>query len=487
MTVDKTRLTDRVHELLEAYHVPGAAIGVAVKGDGAFRHLHGVMSVDSDRPVDAHSAFDIGSISKTFNSAALALLVDRGEAAWDDRAIDHLPGWRLSDPALTPLVRLRDLVGQTIGHGEDNITNYHSRFSRQEIIDQIALLPLRVPFRSECAYQSYGPISAGAVVENRSGTSWEDFVEQEICRPLGLADTRASFFRLADRSVACDPHVTDEAGASRAVPHRNFDNLAPAGSVVSSLADMERWFSLFALGGTIDGTRLIREQTVAEMLRPAILVNPTGIHPQRWASRYESTMVGYGCGWYAHDFAGHRISEHTGALEGFFVLGCAVPSAGLAVVILTNQHKSDVVHPLRYLLLAEFLGIAQADWDSRFKAVAASAKRTPTMLNGEPYYWRPLTRHTDWQPSRSPTGYVGDYAHPAFGTIPVRTAGQGLEIDIIGNPCSLEHWHGDLFRAVPRDAVIASYYTEIFVRFVRDDHGPGFTLEIPTIGDFTQL
>ncbi|MEQ9811908.1 MAG: serine hydrolase [Azospirillaceae bacterium] len=486
MTLDSTRLADDVRTLLETYNVPGAAVGVARGGETVFRHLHGVMSVDDGRPVTERSLFDIGSISKTVNAAALALVIDRGEADWDDRAIDHLPDWRLSDASLTPMVRLRDLVGQRIGHGEDNITNYHSHFSRDQIIAQIADLPLRVGFRSECAYQSYGPISAGAVVERRSGRSWEDFVESEICKPLGLADTFASYFRLADTSIACDAHVTDADGISRVVPHRNFDNLAPAGSVVSSLRDMERWFSLFALGGTIDGTRLLKEETVREMLRPGVLVNPTGIHPQRWVSRYEAKLVGYGCGWYAHDFAGHRISEHTGALEGFFVLGCAVPEAGLAVVILTNQHKSDVVNPLRYLLLAEALGLPQRDWDARFRKVSEGAKRPLVMLDGEPYYWRPLMRHADWRPSFAAADYAGDYANPVYGTVPVRLDGEGLTIDIIGNPCVLEHWHGDLFRAVPRDAVIASYYPEIFVRFAREDHAPLLRLEIPTIGRFKQ-
>ena len=45
---------------------------------------------------------------------------------------------------------------------------------------------------------------------------------------------------------ACDPHFVQEDGKCVTSPHRNFDNLAPAGSMVSSLRDLERWFALFA-------------------------------------------------------------------------------------------------------------------------------------------------------------------------------------------------------------------------------------------------
>ncbi len=154
--------------------------------------------------------------------------------------------------------------------------------------------------------------------------------------------------------------------------------------MTSTLRDAETWFSAFACGGQVNGRRLLKPETVEEMLTPRVAVRRNGIHPQRWVSRYEANFVSYGLGWYAHDFAGRRINEHTGALEGFLVLGCSVPSERIAVVIYTNQHQSAAINPLRYLLLAHAFGIEQKDWDARFKAFAGEAKRAPQMINGEP-------------------------------------------------------------------------------------------------------
>jgi CubicO group peptidase (beta-lactamase class C family) len=317
MSIDAAKLRDLADAILDKHKVPGAALSVIKKGEVVFRHLYGVTSLDSKQPMTEHAMFDIGSISKTFNAATMALLVDEGLLDWDDYVIDRLPGWRLIDPTVTPHAQLRDLVGQSLGLGEDNITNYFSHFTRRQIIDQIRYLPLRVPFRSECTYQSYGPVTAGAVVERLSGQSWEDFVEQRIARTLGFSDTFASYFRLRDTSSACDPHFVQEDGKCVTIPHRNFDNLAPAGSMTSSLRDLERWFTLFAQKGELDGKRFLRAETVEQMLRPRTAVQPDGIHPQRYLSRFEASFVTYGLGFYAHDFGGRRINEHTGALEGF--------------------------------------------------------------------------------------------------------------------------------------------------------------------------
>jgi CubicO group peptidase (beta-lactamase class C family) len=478
------RLSEDVRALLDGARVPGAAVSILKDGEPVYRECFGRLSVAGPRPVTDRASFDVGSISKTFNAAAVALLVEAGRLDWDTPAADLLPGFRLSDPTLTPHVRVRDLVGQSLGLGEDNVMNYNSRFSRAEIVDLIRTLPLRVPFRSECAYQQFGPLAASTIVERLTGEPWEDFVEREICARLDLRDTRAGHSRLPDRAVACDPHLDAGDGTMRAIPHRSFDALAPTGAMVSSLRDMETWFALFAAAGTAGGRRLLRAETVEAMLAPGIPVRRDGIHPQRWTSRYEANFVSYGLGWYAHDFAGRRINEHTGALEGFFVLGCAVPGERVAIVILTNQHGCPAVSPLRYLLLAHALGVPQQDWNARFQAVAATARRTPRLLDGEPYFWRPLARIAGTRPSRDLGDYAGDYLNDRYGLIPVRVEDGRLAIDVIGNPCDAEHWHHELFRAVPRDPGIRAYHPEIFFRFEPDAAGRLTRLVIPTIGEF---
>lgn len=483
------QLSDAARKILDAYQVPGAVLSIVKDGTPIYRECFGEMSVGSGRPVTESATFDIGSISKTFNAATVALLVDKGYFGWNTPVADLLPGFRLSDDTLTPHVLVRDLVGQSIGFGEDNIMNYHSRFSRPEIVRLVRTLPLRVPFRSECAYQQFGPVVASHIVERVAQMDWETFVEHEVSAWLGLHETYGTYSRMPDKTIACDPHMDLGDGKMSVIPHRNFDALSATGGMTSSLRDAETWFTLFACGGEANGRRLLKEETVAEMLAPGIPVKRDGIHPQRWTSRWEANFVSYGLGWYAHDFAGRRVNEHTGALEGFLVLGCAVPSERVAVVIYTNQHQSPAIHSLRYLLLAHAFGLPQQDWDARYRAASAAGMgaRGPRMLGGEPYFWRPLAQVAGTQPGQPLADFAGDYAHEDYGLVPVRLAEGRLTIDVIGNPCDAEHWHRDLFRAVPRDPAIRSYHPQIFFGFEPDASGRLTRLNIPSIGLFTRV
>jgi hypothetical protein len=254
--------------------------------------------------------------------------------------------------------------------------------------------------------------------------------------------------------------------------------------MTSSLRDIETWMSLFAGDGAIGGTRLLQPATVAELTRPAILVRPAGIHPARWRSRFEANFVGYGLGWYSHDFRGHRIVEHTGALEGFYCLGAAIPKLGIAIVILTNMHEGLAPLALRYCLLAAALDLPQEDWLAKAKAAAAPGNGEIVMLDGEPYFWRPLARESGTRPAMALDAYAGRYRHRGFGTITVATAGDGLTLDLFGNPLDLDHWHRELFRGVPQDRAIRLNYPAIFLRFEEDARGRLTRLNLPSVACF---
>jgi CubicO group peptidase (beta-lactamase class C family) len=474
-----------IEETLNHWRVPGAAVAVTRAGRVLYRRCFGVKRLGRRTPIGRRTPFDIGSVSKTFNAAAVALLVDEGKLSFDDRAVDRLPEFRLYDPWVTEQATLRDLLAHRIGHGEDAITNYSSRFTREQLIRQMAILPPRVPFRSECAYQGYGPIAAGAVVERVSGLSWEDFVVRRIVRPLGLGATWPNYQTLPRPQRSSSPHA-DFGRGPVPIPHRDFRNMAGAGSVVASLDDLTTWTDIFANRGMSRGKRFLKPETVDDMLTPHSLVHPRGISPSRWHSRFASAQVAYGLGWYVIDYAGHKVVEHTGALEGYIALIAAVPAERLGIVILTNLHQTPAPLALRYALLSEFLGLPHRDWIGLTEALVVRAPKSRRSTTAHPYYYRPTDRVRGTSPSLPITVYAGRYEHPHYGTIPVTCSGRSLSADIVGNPCRLTHWHRDEFRAVPNDRGVALYHPEIFLRFETDGTGAFNRLNIPTLGTFVR-
>ena len=77
----------------------------------------GVTDLGAPRPVDADTIFSTGSTGKAFTVAALAILVDEGRIGWDDKVIDHMPGFRMYDPWVTREMTIRDLLVHRSGLG----------------------------------------------------------------------------------------------------------------------------------------------------------------------------------------------------------------------------------------------------------------------------------------------------------------------------------------------------------------------------------
>src|SRR5882757_7322727 len=122
----KATIEGRVQELIpeiEAYitsgmkgfDIPGLAIGIVANDRLIYAKGFGVRSKSNGLPVDTRTVFQIGSTTKAFVTATIAIMVDRGKLRWDDRVVDLDPGFQLKDPWVTREFRVFDLLAQRSG------------------------------------------------------------------------------------------------------------------------------------------------------------------------------------------------------------------------------------------------------------------------------------------------------------------------------------------------------------------------------------
>src|SRR5688572_24720614 len=83
------------------WNAPALAIAIVKNDSVVFARGYGVLEKGSSKAADENTLFAIGSSTKAFHTAALAMLVDEGKVKWDDRAAPYLPGWQLGDPWVT--------------------------------------------------------------------------------------------------------------------------------------------------------------------------------------------------------------------------------------------------------------------------------------------------------------------------------------------------------------------------------------------------
>jgi CubicO group peptidase (beta-lactamase class C family) len=108
-------LDEDVRRIMSDWDVPGVAVAVIQGDEVTYAKGFGVREIGRTDAVDERTIFAVGSTSKAFTAAAMAMLVDEGKVSWDDPVVDHLPTFQLSDPYITRDLRVRDLMSHNSG------------------------------------------------------------------------------------------------------------------------------------------------------------------------------------------------------------------------------------------------------------------------------------------------------------------------------------------------------------------------------------
>jgi CubicO group peptidase (beta-lactamase class C family) len=473
-------LDDYVEATLEAWGVPGLGLAVVKDGSVVYARGYGVREKGGDAPVDEHTLFAIGSSSKAFTTASLAMLVDQGKLSWDDPATRYLPSLQLHDPYATRELTVRDLVTHRSGLPRCDQVWYGASYDRDEILRRVRHCEPSWSFRSNFGYQNIMYLAAGEVVSEISGTRWDTFVERRIFDPLGMERSSTSVDSLEGMSNVASPHEEIE-GEVRPVPWRDIDNVGPAGSINSSVAEMARWLRLQLDEGVFEGDTLVASGGVEEMHSPQMLIDQDS--PMRQVLGARGHFLAYGLGWFLHDYEGVKVVEHGGAIDGMRAQVAMVPEEELGMVLLTNRGGTSPVTPLMYRIIDAYLDVPETDWSERFLAVADSLER-----EGEEQE-RQLrdSRKEGTSPSLEPAAYAGSYTDSLYGTVEVTEDGGELALSLSYHSfaADLEHWHLDTFRAAWRsEAALGRSLSASLITFHLDARGDVASLEVPGMGEF---
>lgn len=436
-------LDDEIEAMVAEWGIPGLAVAVVRDDQIVYARGFGVRHVEGDDPVDEHTIFAVGSTSKAFTAAAIAMLVDEGKVSWDDLVIDHLPDFRLSDPYITRDLRVRDLMSHNSGLLRGDRLWYASGRSRKETLSQVRHQPITFPLRSTFQYNNTTWIAAGEVIEARSGATWDDFVARRIFEPLGMTRSVTLIGPLAEMDNVAQPHLLDPDGELRAVPYRNIDNAGPAGSINSSAAQMAQWVRLhLGTAGEHAGTRLVSEEALLETRTPQIVIRKA----EPWASIWpESDFLTYGLGWFLTDYRDVKMVSHGGNIDGMTAFVAMIPERDYGFVLLTNLNGANAFSSaLAHRLVDRMEGGEQLPWSdrmlARWREMLEEARAAAQAVED--------SRVADAPAALSPADYAGSYVNEMYGEIVVSEQDGELRARFgAGFEGPLEHWHYDTFRS----------------------------------------
>ncbi|MBM4186588.1 MAG: serine hydrolase [Gemmatimonadetes bacterium] len=427
------------------WRAPAVAVAVVVRDSVVFAKGYGVLEQGKPARADEHTIFAIGSSSKAFTTAALAMLVDEGKLKWDDRAAERLPGWELGDPWVTREITVTDLVTHRVGLDRADRIWGATTFDRKDILRRQRYIRPVASFRSVYGYNNHMFLAAGQVIENVSGLSWDAFVKQRIFEPLGMNRATTSVKPLGSMSNVATPHGWGRDGVVP-IPWHDIDNIGPAGSINASAREMGEWLRLQLGKGRHRGRVLVSEASMRAMHSPQ-----TVIPVERWfasLSPVNHQMVPgthffmYGMGWFLQNYRGRYLVHHGGSIDGMRALVGMAPEEGIGIVILTNLNPSSIDEAIMFRFFDLQFGGSSRDW-SREMLDSTLALRDRALGQERT---QEQARITGTQPTLPLGKYAGTYADSAFGELQIREQSGKLTIQFGVPTGELEHWSHDTFR-----------------------------------------
>jgi CubicO group peptidase (beta-lactamase class C family) len=257
------------HQQIAAGLHPGAALAVYRHGRLALDLGGGLADGRADKPVAPDTLFVLYSCTKPLASICLYLLWERGLLGWDDPVSGHWPGFARNGKAG---ITVRHVLTHQGGFPETPEGLTWDKWSDWDTI--VRALEELSPVYEPGTVIAYHPRNFGWVVAELvrriDGRTIDRFLREEVTSPLGMHDTFLGLpGELEDRVSRL--HAMDDCDRPGMVHNYNRPQVhrvvQPSGGGIATARDLARFYAMLAGGGSLDGVRILRRETVQEVVR----------------------------------------------------------------------------------------------------------------------------------------------------------------------------------------------------------------------------
>jgi methyl acetate hydrolase len=268
---------------VERNGVPGVVALITDRERVLYRGAFGVADVATGRPLTADALFRIASMTKPVTSVALMQLAEQGRIALDDPAEEYLPelaGLKVIESldAATGEYRLRPAAGPpTVRHFLTHTSGLAYPFTSEIWRDFKPRAGEAYPFGGPLLFDpgerwhySTSTDVVGRLVEDVSGERLEDYFREQIFIPLEMSDTsynvpEAKGPRLVAQQQRAGKHMDGAIELQNPQPGLTMAAPIGGGGLASTADDYGRFVRMFLNGGTLDGARVLKAESVALM------------------------------------------------------------------------------------------------------------------------------------------------------------------------------------------------------------------------------
>jgi CubicO group peptidase (beta-lactamase class C family) len=318
--------------------IAGAVVAIVKDGQVLFAKGYGWADVAGRKPVTVDGTmFRPGSVSKLFTWTAVMQLVEQGKLDLD-RDINTYLDFRIPQNSSRPIT-LRQVMTHTAGF-QETLKGLFVRNAgdmrplRTYLTDHLP--PLIFPPGTTPAYSNYGATLAGYAVQRVSGRRFEEYIAENVLKPLGM--NRTTFVQPLPADLKPLMSGGYALGSQAAKPFEVVGAF-PAGSLSATAADMARFMLAHLQDGALGDARILKPETARLMHSRQF-----GLDPE---------MNGTCLGFYEESHNGHRIIGHGGDTVWFHSDLHLMPDAKLGFFY--SQNSAGKSTSLRGVIWQAFL------------------------------------------------------------------------------------------------------------------------------------
>jgi len=272
------KIPKAMQQFVDEHKIAGAVTLVARNGQITSFEAVGFQNLEKKIPMRKNTLFRIASMTKPFAAAAIMILSEEGKIKLDDPVEKYLPEFHNMWLAIemsgekailirpNRVITIKDILTHTSGLADlppDIPIN-----SIREYALVISQLPLLFEPGSQWKYGGSGITTAARIVEVISGQPYEIFLSKRIFTPLGMNNTSFSPPKESQNRIATLYRPSVDSSGLEAFNAPDWSRYPhPEGGLYSTALDMAKWMQAILNKGIYDGTRILTEKSVLEMIK----------------------------------------------------------------------------------------------------------------------------------------------------------------------------------------------------------------------------
>lgn len=315
---------------LTRHGIIGGGFAFVHTGSPSTLYVFGDARLNSHRPVNAATAYNWASITKSMTAIAILQLRDRGKLSLDDPAVKYIPELRQIHDAYGSIgdITIRHLLTHSAGFRNptwpwdcDAKNCDWQPFEPTRWAQIVAMLPYtHIAFKpgTQWSYSNLGYVFLGQIVERLSGDDFEVYIDKNILKPLGMDSSyfdRAPYFLQNDLSAS----YVRESGKITPQPFDFDTGITTSNSGLKApITDMEK-YARFLIGqpGNVRYETVLKRSSLEEAWTGVLPAIQKGEPPTAYTGGPSGAQPWMGLGFFVVKVNGHRYAYHDGDQGGF--------------------------------------------------------------------------------------------------------------------------------------------------------------------------